>query len=214
VKLLAVAALGAVTVIAAPTVASAAGGSTTCTEGLAPGSYHHVVVPADAVCIIEQGPVTIHAGLEVREGATFVLGSDENPVDMGTISGGVRARNAMNLQIHHTHINGGIRAQGGAGPFGGPFDVTWIAIEDNVIKGGASIAGFNGFWMGFLGNDVRGTVNLRDNVLVDTDGNEYVSNVIHGTLKCAGNDPAPQVGDSEGVPNRVTGVKQGQCQNV
>jgi hypothetical protein len=43
------------------------------------------------------------------------------------------------------------------------------------------------------------------------DGNEVVTNTIHGNLNCEGNDPAPQVGDSEGSPNHVTGVKTGQC---
>ena len=37
----------------------------------------------------------------------------------------------MNVQIHFTTINGGIDIQGGSGPFGGPFDVTWNTIEDN-----------------------------------------------------------------------------------
>jgi hypothetical protein len=41
-----------------------------------------------------------------------------------------------------------------------------------------------------------------------------VTNAIHGSLKCAGNSPAPQVGDSEGGPNRVTGRKTGQCAHL
>jgi hypothetical protein len=57
-------------------------------------------------------------------------------------------------------------------------------------------------------------VNLNDNVLADPDGNEYVSHAIHGGLNCAGNTPAPQVGDSEGTPNVVTGQKTGQCAGV
>jgi hypothetical protein len=36
-------------------------------------------------------------------------------------------------------------------------------------------------------------------------------NTIHGNVNCAGNDPAPQVGDSEGSPNNVTAVETGQC---
>src|SRR5438045_8639072 len=43
---------------------------------------------------------------------------------------------------------------------------------------------YNGFWFGFLGNHVNGSVRLNDNILEDTDANEYPSNVIHGTLKC------------------------------
>jgi hypothetical protein len=46
---------------------------------------------------------------------------------------------------------------------------------------------------------------------MDPDGNEYVTNVIHGSLNCAGNSPAAQVGDSQGEPNQVTGSTTGQC---
>jgi hypothetical protein len=100
---------------------------------------------------------------------------------------------------------------GGSGPFGGPFEVTWNTIEDSSIHGSVTISGYNGFWMGFIRNDVHGSVSLNDNVLVDTDGNEYVTNTIHGSLNCSGNSPAPQVGDSEGEPNVVTGAMTGQC---
>jgi len=46
---------------------------------------------------------------------------------------------------------------------------------------------------------------------LNPDGNEYVTNAIRGGLNCSGNSPAPQVGDSEGSANRVTGRKTGQC---
>ena len=115
------------------------------------------------------------------------------------------------MQIHFTTINGGIEVHGGSGPFGGPFDITWNAIEDNRINGGATVEGYDGFWFGFIRNHVNGTVNLNNNVLVDLDGNEYVTNTIHGNLNCAGNSPPPQIGDSEGSPNQVTGRKTGQC---
>ena len=35
--------------------------------------------------------------------------------------------------------------------------------------------------MGFIRNHVNGAVNLSGNVLADPDGNEYVTNTIHGT---------------------------------
>jgi len=41
-----------------------------------------------------------------------------------------------------------------------------------------------------------------------------VTNTIHGSLSCFGNSPAPQVGDSEGDLNHVTGAKKGQCASV
>jgi hypothetical protein len=193
--------------------ATAAGNTTTCDGVLAAGTYNKVVVPAGATCLSE-GPVVVRGGLFVGEGATFVLGSEENPVPTGVISGGVHATNAASVQIHFTTINGGVDIHGGSGPFGGPFGVTWNTIEDSRINGGATIEGYNGFWMGFIRNQVNGSVNLNDNVLVDPDGNEYVTNTIHGSLNCHGNSPAPQVGDSEGGPNQVTGQKTGQCAGV
>ena len=205
------AALGAA-VLGVPASAGASS-TTTCTDELAPGSYGKVIVPAGAVCLSE-GPVTIRGGLFIQAGATFGLGSEENPVNTGTISGGVHATDAASVQIHFTTINGGIDVHGGSGPFGGPFDVTWNAIEDNRINGGATVIGYDGFWFGFIRNHVNGSVNLNNNVLADPDGNEYVTNSINGSLNCAGNSPAPQVGDSEGSQNQVTGVKTGQCANL
>jgi hypothetical protein len=193
-----------------PAAAQAAKKATICTNVLAPGTYQKVIVPEDAVCISE-GPVTIRGGLFVEPGATFVLGSEENPVDTGTISGGVHATDPMNLQIHFTTINGGIESDGGSGPFGGPFDVTWNTIEDSVINGSVTIDGYDGFWFGFIRNKSHGSVNLNDNVLEDPDANEYVTNTIHGNLNCTGNSPAPQIGDSMGELNIVTGRKTGQC---
>jgi hypothetical protein len=195
--------------VALPATAGATAG-TTCTGELAPGTYHKLVVPDDAFCFSE-GPITVRRGLRIGEGATFVLGSEDNPVDTGTINGGVQATNPASVQIHFTTINGGINIQGGSGPFGGPFDITWNAIEDNVIHGDVTIEGYNGFWFGFIPNTASGSVNLNNNVLVDPDANEYVTNTIHGNLNCSGNSPAPQVGDSQGSPNVVTGNKTGQC---
>jgi len=205
-------AVGLALVAAAPTSALASG-PTSCSGTLATGTYGKVVVPEGATCTSD-GPVTIRGGLFVGPGATFVLGSDENPSPTGTISGGVHGTNAASVQIHSATINGGVDLHGGSGPFGGPFDITWNAIEDNQINGGATIEGYDGFWFGFIRNHVNGSVNLNNNVLEDPDANEYVTNVIHGSLNCAGNSPAPQVGDSEGSPNQVTGAKTGQCTDV
>jgi hypothetical protein len=209
-RLLVTGMLGVALLVGMPGSAAAAPKGTTCTEGLAPGTYKKVVVPEGATCLSD-GPVTIRGGLAIEPGATFVLGSEDNPGDTGTISGGVHATDPASVQIHFTTINGGINVQGGSGPFGGPLEITWNAIEDNRINGGATVEGYNGFWFGFIRNVVNGSVNLNDNVLEDADANEYVTNTIHGSLNCSGNSPAPQVGDSEGSPNEVTGKKTGQC---
>jgi hypothetical protein len=190
--------------------ASAAGGATICNGTLAAGTYHRVVVPTDGVCFSD-GPVTIRGGLFVQQGGTLVLGSEENAVHTATINGGVHARNAMSVQIHFSTINGGIDIHGGSGPFGGPFEVTWNTIEDSTVNGGYAEVGYDGFWNGFIRNTVNGSVNLFGNTVADPDGNEVVTNTIHGRLNCAANDPAPQVGDSEGSPNHVTGAETGQC---
>ena len=195
-------------IVAVP--ASAASTTTTCNGTLASGSYHRVVVPADGICLSD-GPVTIRGGLIVQAGATLVLGSEENPVHTATINGGVHATDAMSVQIHFSTINGGIVINGGSGPFGGPFGVTWNTIEDSTINGGYAEVGYNGFWNGFIRNNVHGSVSLVGNTVADPDGNEVVTNTIHGSLSCAANDPAPQVGDSEGSPNHVTGAETGQC---
>jgi hypothetical protein len=209
-RLLAIATTGAALLAAAAGSAQAKSNPTSCTSGLAPGTYQKVVVPEGAVCVSD-GPVTIRGGLFISPGATFVLGSEESQGATGTISGGVRAVRPASVQIHFATINGGLDVRGGSGPFGGPFDVTFNAIEDNRINGGATIEGYNGFWFGFIRNRVNGGVNLNNNVLADPDANEYVTNTIHGGLNCAGNSPAPQSGDSEGAQNQVTGAKTGQC---
>jgi hypothetical protein len=206
--------LGVALLVCLPAVAAAKpSGPTTCDGQLAPGTYHKLIVPENAVCLSD-GPVTIRGGLLIQQGATFVLGSEDSPGSTGTISGGVQATNPASVQIHFATINGGISVHGGSGPFGGPFDITWNAIEDNHINGGATIDGYNGFWFGFIRNHVQGAVNLTNNVLEDPDANEYVTNTIQGSLNCSGNSPAPQIGDSEGSANQVTGAKTGQCSGL
>jgi hypothetical protein len=199
-------------VVGVPAVA-ADPGATTCTDTLAPGTYHRVVVPVGEACVTFAGPVRIIGGVTVRAGATFVLGSEDNPTPTGAISGGVRSNHAASVQIHFSTIKGGIHLTGGAGPFGGPFDVTWNTIEDSRIDGSVSISGYDGFWQGFFRNTVNGSFNFDNNTVMDTDGNEVQTNRIRGSMNCFGNDPAPQVGDSGGSPN-VAGHKNGQCTAV
>jgi hypothetical protein len=202
----AVLATGASTALAAPAASS-------CTGTLASGTYNKLIVPPGATCDGTAANVRVRGGLQVGQGATFILGS-EGSTNTGTISGGVHATNAASVQIHFATINGGIDLRGGSGPGpvgGSEEDVNFNAIEDNNIHGGATVQGYDGFWFGFIRNHVSGSVNLNDNVLADPDGNEYVTNTIKGNLVCHDNSPAPQVGDSEGQPNVVTGRKIDQC---
>jgi hypothetical protein len=183
--------------------------ATTCTGTLASGKYHKLVVPAGETCDGTNAVINVRGGVRVREGATFILGFDHGPAT-GTIRGGVRAKEPASLQLHSAHISGGVRMRGGGGPKQPPPTV-FSTVEDNVIRGGATINGYSAFWLGFIRNHVRGTVRLSNNDMGDPDANEYVTNTIKGNLVCHNNSPAPQVGDSEGLPNVVTGRKVDQC---
>ena len=203
--LLMVGALSATALAAGPSTALAAHG-TTCTGTLASGKYHKLIVPPGATCDGTEANINVRGGVRVGDGATFILGADPTEgglTDTGTIRGGIRAKAAASLQVHFAHIKGGVKMRGGNGIFS--------TVEDNVIRGGATINGYSGFWLGFIRNNVRGTVRLSNNVMDDPDANEYVTNTIKGSLVCHGNSPAPQVGDSEGLPNVVSGRKVGQC---
>lgn len=204
--------LGALGLVAVPAGAGLLV-TTECTGNLAPGSYDKVVVPRGAVCTTE-GPVTIKYGVTVNQGATLVFGSEQSSPGVATIHGGVYADRAASVQIHFSTIYGSLSILGGSGPYGPPFDVTWIAIEDNTIVGSVYVNGYNGYWFGFIRNTVNSSVALTNNRVVDPDGNEYVTNTISGSLWCAGNSPAPQIGDSGGSPNTVSGRKAGQCASL
>jgi hypothetical protein len=182
--------------------AHAKSAGSTCTGTLASGTYHRLVVPAGATCDGTNAQIDVRGGVRVGEGATFVLGFDGGS-DTGTIRGGVRANAPESLQVHFAHIKGGVRMLGGTGFFS--------TVEDNVIRGGATIDGYSGFWLGFIRNSVHGTVRLNNNDMEDPDANEFVTNTIKGNLVCHNNSPAPHVGDSGGLPNDVTGQKVDQC---
>ena len=144
-----------------------------------------------------------------------MLSSEETPDATSTIAGGVHSTNAMNVQIHFAKISGGIDIRGGAGPFGGPFDVTWNTIEDSQISGGAKIDGYNGFWMGFIRNTVNGwrateqqraRRSRRQRVRDEHDQRRPQAAPATAARR--------QIGDSEGQPNIVTGGKKGQCAGI
>jgi hypothetical protein len=204
----------------AMTVSSSATSGATCTSTLAPGTYGTVTVPAGATCIISEGPIRIQGGVFVSPGAIFIFGDQERPDVNATINGGLVSLNANSVQVHFSTINGGVDLNGGSGPFPGPFDFgggfapTWNTLEDNQINGHVKINGYNGFWQGFIRNHVNGTVSFTNNTVLDPDGNEFVTNTIKGSLNCSGNSPAPQVGDSEGEPNVVSGSETGQCAGI
>src|SRR5262249_14066279 len=159
-------------------------------------------VPAAATRDGTNANIDVQGGVRLENGATFVLGSEEG-TGGGTTRGGVRADAPGSLQLHFANVSGGVRMLGGNGFFS--------TVEDNHIKGGATIDGYSGFWLGFIRNDVRGNVRLNNNPTDDPDAKEFVSNTRKGNLICHNNSPVPQVGDSEGSPNVVSGRKVDQC---
>ena len=200
--LLIVGALSATALTGGVATAHEAHEKTKCTGTLASGTYGRLAVPAGATCDGTQAKIKVRDGVKVHEGGTFILGSEQS-TDTGKIRDGIRAQSPASLQVHFAHIKGGVSMRGGNGFFS--------TVEDSVIRGGVTISDYSGFWLGFIRNQVRGDAELNNNVMQDPDANEFVTNRIKGDLICYGNSPAPQVGDSQGQPNVVSGRKLGQC---
>jgi uncharacterized membrane protein len=203
---LAAAAVGIVAVAASSATAAPTGRATAkrlvCDGRLKSGTYSVIRVPAGATCNGTRATIYVFGGVRVDAGATFILGN-ENAAGGGTIRGSVSAVDAASVQLHFAHVGGSVTIHGGQGFFS--------TVEDNVISGRATIADYSGFWLGFIRNKVYGTVRLNRNIMDDPDANEFVTNRVYGDLICHGNDPAPQVGDSGGSPNVVSGRKIDQC---
>lgn len=174
----------------------------TCTGTLASGGYQRIVVPAGASCDGTDAKIYVSDGVRVHQGATFVLGQDGGS-NTGVIHGLVHANAPASLQVHFAHITDGVRMYGGSGEFS--------TVEDSVIRGSVTMTGYSGFWFGFIRNDVVGNVRLNNLTMDDPDANEFVTNKIRGNLICHNDSPAPQVGDSHGKPNVVSGKKVDQC---
>ena len=190
------------------TGAAAGSSATVCSGSLAPGTYHSLVVPAGDTCDLGNGPVTVVGGTTVEPGATLMLGQEDpgGPL-IGTFRGGLVADHAAQVQIHNAVITGGVNVQGGSGPFGCtvPFGPTCFTdFEDDVINGGATINGYDGFWLGFIRNQVNGTTAITNNNQSD-DEIDVGSNSINGNLICSGNTPTENTGDSPSGPDGVTG---------
>ena len=208
-------AAGAGLLFALPASASAASSpATACAGTLAPGTYQSIVVPAGQTCDLGVGPVHVLAGVRVGSGASFVLGVDGGPAT-GTIGGGLAAGNAAEVIVHDASITGGVAIQGGSGPFGctQPFAPVCITLlEGNAISGAATVNGYTGLFLGFIRNHVNGSVTISNNVQT-LDEIDIGSNVINGSLTCAGNNPTENTGDSPGpTPDTVTG--QNTCHEV
>jgi len=136
----------------------------------------------------------------------------------------LKADDALAVIVHHSLIGHNVSQQGGGG--GLNCDVVMLGIspaystyEDTTVGGSVSITGLRTCWLGFLDNTVGRNVTFNNNrtaVVEDTgpDGNEIAANTIRGNLRCANNDPAPQVGDSGLALNVVGHRATGQCASL
>jgi hypothetical protein len=137
-----------------------------------------------------------------------------------SVAGDLVAHGALAVIVHHTWVGGDVRQSGGGGGvncdsravlMGSPAYATY---EDVTVAGSVSITGFRSCWLGFFRNTVTHDVTFDNNVVADPDGNEVATNTIGGDLRCKGNNPAAQVGDSGGAPNDVGGHASGQCKGL
>jgi hypothetical protein len=173
------------------------------------------------------GTVKVGGSVLVGEGATLGLGCSPGAIGpkppcgtsrtSDTVGGNIIANQPLTMYLTATSIRGSVVSIGG-GP--GPVFSPYInyPIKENVIGGNLLVAGWKGAWFGVLRNSIGGNAVLLNNVGVTIseethlpDSSEIVSNSISGNLVCFGNQPAAQIGDSEGAPNNVGGHKYGQC---
>jgi hypothetical protein len=82
------------------------------------------------------------------------------------------------------------------------------------VGGNLVIRRLHSCWLGVIRNHVGGSVQLVGNRFGDPDAMEIVTNHVAGNLACFNNNPAAQVGDSQGDQNIVLGQKRGECAAV
>jgi hypothetical protein len=200
--------------------------------------------------------VNVFGGIRVLSNGILFLGDslrgtgcqDSN----GVVYGGLQGLGSNSVVVHGTKINDGFSLQGGGGgnsyvyipppsdyppPGWNCADITvggvdigtppFSDVEDSQINGGATIDGLHTCWMGFINNQVHGSVNISHNKLGDPDAIEIGLNLIHGPLGCWGNylDPHSHIAPNDGSggvptnsfdgspsnPNTVIGPELGQC---
>lgn len=236
---LAIGTLVASTGVALAAPSSASFGNVACHGGiLASGSYQSLTIWG-ACATPSKGAVVVHGKLEIEQNAFldahvgrlivfgnvfvehragFILGCLTTPTmprctsTNDRIFGNVDADQALALIFHHNVIHGSVwDNSGGGGKMCGNPPTIFTTFEDNTISGNLQVRGLRSCWLGIVRNLVRGSVVVINNIMADPDANEFVTNRIFGNLACFSNFPRPQIGDSGGSPNKVSGQKLGQC---
>jgi hypothetical protein len=194
-------------------------------------------VADNAALLAAFGGSDLHVGINftVGSGAIVALGCEPEAFpcfndpdqEVGTLSThdtigmNFTATGALMVLSHNNSIGGNATQTGGGGgvtcdlfPLGQDGPPAYSTWEDNTIGRNASVTGVQTCWMGFIRNTVGNNANYSNNVLADPDGNEVVTNQIGHNLNCSGNDPSPQIGDSDGDANIIGGKPTGQCVNI
>jgi hypothetical protein len=172
-------------------------------------------------------PIIVGEGVRVGAGAILALGGSVigrgcTTPSTTVIHDGLRAVGAADVILHGNKISGGVSISGGGGGFNcdnGPIGPRYNVIEDGQISGGVSESGVATCWIGFNRVQVDGTVTFANNQIFEFyagwgDTMEILSNVIHGSLSCWGNDYPPtdiNSGTGWAEPSLVTGRANGQC---
>ncbi len=140
------------------------------------------------------------------------------------VDGNLIANNPLGVVVHNTTIRGNVvEAGGGAGTgcvavgifnkyFGLP---EYSDYANNTIGGNLVVSGTDTCWFGAFRNTVRGNMIVANNTggvfFGAADSTEVATNTVYGNLVCSGNNPAVQLGDSAGSPNRVAGNAIREC---
>lgn len=136
-----------------------------------------------------------------------------------TVDGSLISDDPLGTVIHNAQVRGDVRQSGGgaglgcaaASIFNQYFGLPEYSDYANVQVGGSFLlTGLDSCWFAAVRNTVHGSMTVTSNTGTP-DANEVVTNTVYGSLRCQGNNPAVQLGDSDGSPNRVGGSATGEC---
>jgi hypothetical protein len=158
--------------------------------------------------------VTVSGGVSIERDGIFILGCSASFPCPGSTSdvvyGGVRADHPLAVILHGNTIDVGISMEGVGGGVNcapnshlssvlgfGPIPA-YSGFENNTINGSVSVSEYGSCWLGFVRNQVRGTVTFEENTLSQwlapnvphPDAFEVESNAVQGSLACFENQPA------------------------